>query len=103
MTTTPLTLDPIKTKHRAMWALGNYDNVATEVLIGQPPPCSSEMERPSAARPSKIPEERIEKPTPAGRAPSVLAASTARVRPAPPGGARRQKRQQDVASANAAL
>ena len=32
MTTTPLTLDPIKTKHRAMWALGNYDNVATEVI-----------------------------------------------------------------------
>ena len=32
MTTTPITLDPIKTKHRAMWALGNYDNVATEVI-----------------------------------------------------------------------
>ena len=32
MTTTPLTLDPIKTKYRAMWALGNYDNVATEVI-----------------------------------------------------------------------
>ena len=32
MTTTPLTLDPIKTKHRAMWALGNYDNVSTEVI-----------------------------------------------------------------------
>ncbi len=31
-TSTPLTLDPIKTKHRAMWALGNYDNVATEVI-----------------------------------------------------------------------
>jgi SAM-dependent methyltransferase len=30
--TAPLTLDPIKTKHRAMWALGNYDNVATEVI-----------------------------------------------------------------------
>lgn len=30
--TTPLTLDPIKTKHRAMWALGNYDAVATEVI-----------------------------------------------------------------------
>jgi ubiquinone/menaquinone biosynthesis C-methylase UbiE len=28
----PLTLDPIKSKHRAMWALGNYDNVATEVI-----------------------------------------------------------------------
>lgn len=26
------TLDPIKTKHRAMWALGNYDAVATEVI-----------------------------------------------------------------------
>jgi SAM-dependent methyltransferase len=32
MTTTPLTLDPIKTKHRAMWAMGNYDNVSTEVI-----------------------------------------------------------------------
>ena len=32
MTTTPLALDPIKTKHRAMWALGNYDAVATEVV-----------------------------------------------------------------------
>ena len=31
-TTEPITLDPIKTKHRAMWALGNYDNVATEVI-----------------------------------------------------------------------
>ena len=31
-TSTPLTLDPIKTKHRAMWALGNYDNVSTEVI-----------------------------------------------------------------------
>ena len=26
------TVDPIKTKHRAMWALGNYDVVATEVI-----------------------------------------------------------------------
>jgi SAM-dependent methyltransferase len=25
-------LDPIKAKHRAMWALGNYDRVATEVV-----------------------------------------------------------------------
>jgi SAM-dependent methyltransferase len=25
-------LDPIKTKHRAMWALGDYDRVATEVV-----------------------------------------------------------------------
>jgi len=32
MTTTPIVLDPLKTKHRAMWALGNYDNVATEVI-----------------------------------------------------------------------
>ena len=31
-TGTPLTLDPIKSKHRAMWALGNYDNVSTEVI-----------------------------------------------------------------------
>jgi SAM-dependent methyltransferase len=28
------TLDPIKSKHRAMWALGNYDRVATEVVPG---------------------------------------------------------------------
>src|SRR4051812_8726326 len=27
-----LTLDPVKTKHRAMWALGDYDRVATEVV-----------------------------------------------------------------------
>ena len=27
-------LDPIKTKHRAMWALGDYDRVATEVVAG---------------------------------------------------------------------
>ena len=26
------TLDPIKAKHRAMWALGSYDRVATEVV-----------------------------------------------------------------------
>jgi SAM-dependent methyltransferase len=26
------TLDPIKSKHRAMWALGSYDRVATEVV-----------------------------------------------------------------------
>jgi hypothetical protein len=43
-------------------------------LIGEPSPCSSEIERPSEARPSKIPEEHIEKPTPAGRVPSALAA-----------------------------
>src|SRR4051812_7319001 len=34
MTTTPITLDPVKTKHHAMWALGNYDNVASEVVHG---------------------------------------------------------------------
>jgi SAM-dependent methyltransferase len=27
-----IVLDPIKTKHRAMWALGAYDRVATEVI-----------------------------------------------------------------------
>jgi SAM-dependent methyltransferase len=26
------TLDPIKAKHRAMWALGDYDRIATEVI-----------------------------------------------------------------------
>lgn len=31
MTQIPV-LDPIKTKHRAMWALGNYDAVSTEVI-----------------------------------------------------------------------
>jgi SAM-dependent methyltransferase len=31
MTTTPA-LDPIKTKHRAMWALGDYGRVAAEVV-----------------------------------------------------------------------
>jgi SAM-dependent methyltransferase len=33
----PITLDPIKTKHRAMWALGDYDRVSTEVVaeLGQ--------------------------------------------------------------------
>src|SRR5438094_242151 len=25
-------LNPIKAKHRAMWAMGNYDRVATEVI-----------------------------------------------------------------------
>jgi hypothetical protein len=43
-------------------------------LIGEPPLVRLEIERPSAARPSKIPGERIEKPTPAGRAPVALAA-----------------------------
>lgn len=28
----PVQLDPIKTKHRAMWALGDYDKVATELV-----------------------------------------------------------------------
>ena len=37
MTTTPIALDPLKTKHRAMWALGNYDNVASEVVHGVGP------------------------------------------------------------------
>ena len=37
MTTTPIALDPVKTKHRAMWALGNYDNVASEVVHGVGP------------------------------------------------------------------
>jgi SAM-dependent methyltransferase len=32
-----LTLDPVKTKHRAMWALGDYDRVATEVVAGLGP------------------------------------------------------------------
>lgn len=27
-----IVLDPIKTKHRAMWALGDYDRIATEVI-----------------------------------------------------------------------
>ncbi|HEY3923566.1 MAG TPA: class I SAM-dependent methyltransferase [Acidothermaceae bacterium] len=27
-----IALDPIKTKHRAMWALGDYDRIATEVI-----------------------------------------------------------------------
>src|ERR1700733_10788728 len=27
-----LVLDPIKTKHRAMWALADYDRIATEVI-----------------------------------------------------------------------
>ena len=34
---TLLTLDPIKTRHRAMWALGDYDRVATEVVAGLGP------------------------------------------------------------------
>jgi SAM-dependent methyltransferase len=29
---TQLTLDPIKAKHRALWALGDYDRVAVEVI-----------------------------------------------------------------------
>ncbi len=33
MTTTPA-LDPVKTKHRAMWALGDYHRVAAEVVPG---------------------------------------------------------------------
>lgn len=37
MTQTPIALDPIKTKHRALWALGSYDNVATEVVHGVGP------------------------------------------------------------------
>jgi ubiquinone/menaquinone biosynthesis C-methylase UbiE len=37
MTTTPIALDPIKTKHRAMWALGNYDHVASQVVGGVGP------------------------------------------------------------------
>jgi 2-polyprenyl-3-methyl-5-hydroxy-6-metoxy-1,4-benzoquinol methylase len=34
--TTPI-LDPIKAKHRAMWAFGDYDRVATEVIAGLGP------------------------------------------------------------------
>jgi ubiquinone/menaquinone biosynthesis C-methylase UbiE len=29
---TTLQLDPVKAKHRAMWALGNYDRVATDIV-----------------------------------------------------------------------
>ncbi len=32
MTDTSIELDPIKTKHRAMWALGDYDRVSTDVI-----------------------------------------------------------------------
>ncbi|HEU5268159.1 MAG TPA: methyltransferase domain-containing protein [Jatrophihabitans sp.] len=32
MSSTSIELDPIKTKHRAMWALGDYDRVAVEVV-----------------------------------------------------------------------
>ena len=27
-----IVLDPIKTKHRAMWAMGDYDRISTEVI-----------------------------------------------------------------------
>ena len=32
-----LVLDPIKSKHRALWALGDYDRVASEVVGGLGP------------------------------------------------------------------
>ena len=32
-----ITLDPIKLKHRAMWAFGDYDRVSTEVVDGSRP------------------------------------------------------------------
>lgn len=32
-----VTLDPIKLKHRALWALGDYDRVATQVVAGLGP------------------------------------------------------------------
>ena len=35
--TKPNVLDPIKAKHRAMWALGDYDRVSTEVVDGLGP------------------------------------------------------------------
>lgn len=34
---TDVVLDPIKTKHRAMWALGDYDRVAVDVVAGLGP------------------------------------------------------------------
>ncbi|HEX2902123.1 MAG TPA: class I SAM-dependent methyltransferase [Jatrophihabitans sp.] len=34
---TSIALDPIKSKHRAMWALGDYDRVAVEVVGGLGP------------------------------------------------------------------
>lgn len=34
---TEIALDPIKTKHRAMWALGDYDRVAVDVVGGLGP------------------------------------------------------------------
>ena len=37
MNQSSLALDPIKTKHRAMWALGNYDRVSVEVVGGLGP------------------------------------------------------------------
>lgn len=35
--TDTVALDPIKAKHRAMWSLGNYDKVATELVSGLGP------------------------------------------------------------------
>ena len=32
LTASPLHLDPVKNRHRAMWALGDYDMVATQVV-----------------------------------------------------------------------
>ena len=51
-------------------------------LIGEPPPCSSEIERPSAARPSKIPEKHIE-PTAAGSRAEIRAVAAEMVRNGP--------------------
>src|SRR5690606_27616545 len=73
------------------------------LLIGEPHPCSPEIERPTEGRPSKISGERREKPTAVGRAPSSLASQKACVRPAPPGGRRHLKRPQEVAHPSAAL
>ncbi|SDP18414.1 Ubiquinone/menaquinone biosynthesis C-methylase UbiE [Nakamurella panacisegetis] len=37
MTESSITLDPIKSKHRAIWALGDYDRVSVEVVGGLGP------------------------------------------------------------------
>jgi hypothetical protein len=60
-----------------------------DALIGHPPRCGATEGRVASGSAA------------AGRGPIALAAWTARVRPAPPGGASCQKRQQDVAPVRA--
>src|SRR5215207_11243056 len=113
---TALTIPPSGTTKEARGVAHTMADAATviskvspkaihQTLIGQPffAPLLRKRGRPNET--SGLPQtaDDGESPTTAGRAPRSLASQRARLRPAPPGGARHPKRQQGVALRSAEL